>query len=159
MTAGIDTAKDKLDVAVHVGRYASGRQCLPAGGVWRPNSPRPASTRVGIEATGGYERGVVAHLRAAGFTVLVLQPIQVKAYARLHLRRAKNDALDAALIAACAATIEPPEIAPDERLAELAVASDLRRADRRGHRPPQGPPRACRRPTAEAHHASPTSSA
>ena len=31
-----------------------------------------------------------------------------QAYARLHLRRAKNDALDAALIAACAAAIEPP---------------------------------------------------
>ena len=52
------------------------------------------------------------HLRAAGLTVLVLQPIQVKAYARVHLRRAKNDALDADLIAACAATIEQPRIAP-----------------------------------------------
>ncbi len=76
--------------------------------------------RVGIEATGGYERGVVQHLRAAGFTVLVLQPIQVKAYARVHLRRAKNDALDAVLIAACAAAVDHPRIAPDPRLAELA---------------------------------------
>ena len=63
---------------------------------------------------------MVEHLRAAGFIVLVLQPIQVKAYARMHLRRAKNDALDAALIAACAAAIEQPRIAPDPRLAELA---------------------------------------
>jgi transposase len=77
-------------------------------------------SRVGIEASGGYEGGVVAALRKAGFTVLVLQPMQVKAYARLHLRRAKNDALDAALIAACAAGIEPPSVAPDERLAALA---------------------------------------
>src|SRR6185436_19836714 len=77
-------------------------------------------TRIGIEATGGYERGVVRELRAAGFTVLVLQPMQVKAYARLHLRRAKTDALDTVLIAACAAAIEPPSIAPDPRLAELA---------------------------------------
>ena len=57
--------------------------------------------RVGIEATGGYERGVTRHLQAAGFTVIVLQPLQVKAFAKLHLRRAKNDRLDAALIAAC----------------------------------------------------------
>jgi len=77
-------------------------------------------TRVGIEATGGYERGVVGHLRAKGFSVVVLQPIQVRAYARVHLRRAKNDALDAVLIAACAATINRPSIEPDERLAKLA---------------------------------------
>ena len=77
-------------------------------------------TRVGIEATGGYERGVVEHLRAAGFTVLMLQPLQVKAFGRIHLRRAKNDALDAVLIAACAAALDPPEIAPDPRLTELA---------------------------------------
>jgi len=76
--------------------------------------------RVGIEATGGYERGVVEYLRAAGFTVLVLQPIQVKAFGRVHLRRAKNDALDAELIAACTASIDQPRIAPDPRLTELA---------------------------------------
>ncbi len=63
---------------------------------------------------------MVKHLRAAGFTVVVLQPIQVRAYARLHLRRAKNDALDAVLIAACTAAIDGPRIEPDERLAELA---------------------------------------
>jgi transposase len=76
--------------------------------------------RVGIEATGGYERGVTGHLRAAGLIVVVLQPIQVRAFARVHLRRAKNDALDAMLIAACAAAVEPPKIEPDARLAELA---------------------------------------
>jgi len=45
---------------------------------------------------------------------------QVKCYGRAHLRRAKNDALDAVLIAAFAATLEPPTIEPDERLAKLA---------------------------------------
>jgi transposase len=59
-------------------------------------------------------------LRDKGFVVLVLQPIQVKAYARVHLRRAKNDKLDTALIAACAATIDRPRIEPDDRLARLA---------------------------------------
>jgi transposase len=38
----------------------------------------------------------------------------------VHLRRAKNDALDAVLIAACAATMDQPRIAPDPQLAELA---------------------------------------
>ena len=77
-------------------------------------------TRVGIEASGAFEGGVVGYLRIKDFTVLVLQPIQVKAYARLHLRRAKNDKLDAVLIAACAATIDRPRIDLDERLAKLA---------------------------------------
>jgi transposase len=81
---------------------------------------KAGAERVGIEATGGYERGVVHHLRAAGFTVLVLQPIQVKAFGRVHLRRAKNDALDAMLIAACAAALDQVRNAPDPRLVELA---------------------------------------
>src|SRR5260370_26828 len=78
--------------------------------------------RHGWEATGGYDRGVVGWLRRAGSAVLVLQPLQVKAYARLHLRRAKNDRLDAVLIAACAAALEAPPIAPDPRLPPLSDA-------------------------------------
>jgi transposase len=120
-TAGIDTSKAKLDIAVHgraqrwqVENSRHGWQHLAA------ELSKAGVTRVGIEATGGYERGIVGHLRAAGFSVLVLQPMQVRAYARAHLRRAKNDALDAVLIAACAFTIDQPRIEPDERLAKLA---------------------------------------
>jgi transposase len=121
-TAGIDTSKAKLDIAVH-GRTERWQFANLVSG-WRALASiltKAGVARVGIEATGGYERGVVEHLRAVGFTVLVLQPIQVKAFGRVHLRRAKNDTLDAALIAACAAAIDPPRIAPDPRLAELAT--------------------------------------
>ena len=119
--AGIDTAKDKLDVAVH-GQVLRWRVEKTARGWRRLGSEltKAGVGRVGIEASGGYERGVVKYLRAAGFTVLVLQPIQVRAFARLHLRRAKNDALDAALVAACTAAIDELRIEPDARLAELA---------------------------------------
>jgi transposase len=120
-TAGIDTSKAKLDIAVH--DRTERWQVANARAGWRTlvtNLTKAGVTRVGIEATGGYERGVVNHLRAAGFTVLVLQPMQVKAFGRVHLRRAKNDALDAVLIAACAASLDQPRIAPDPRLAELA---------------------------------------
>ena len=75
--------------------------------------------RIGIEATGGYERGVVRHLAAAGLTVIVLQPLQVKAFAKLHLRRAKNDRLDAALIAACTSMLADHGKSPDPRLEAL----------------------------------------
>jgi transposase len=120
-TAGIDTSKLKLDVAIHQRpeRWQV-PNTLPGWRLLISHLCEASVTRVGIEATGGYEAGVVEHLRAAGFTVLVMQPIQVKAFGRVHLRRAKNDALDAALIAACAATLEPPKIAPDPRLTELA---------------------------------------
>lgn len=119
--AGIDTAKDKLDIAMH-GQNLCWRveNSLHGWRHLRVQLAKASVTRVGIEATGGYERGVVKHLRAAGFTVMVLQPIQVRAYARMHLRRAKNDTLDAALVAACTAAIEEPRLAPDARLAELA---------------------------------------
>ena len=120
-TAGIDTAKDKLDVAVH-GRELRWQVANAAAG-WRQlaaDLTKAGVTKVGIEATGGYERGVVSHLRAKGFVVMVLQPVQVKNFARLHLRRAKNDILDAVLIAACAALLDPPSIEADERLSDLA---------------------------------------
>ena len=123
LAAGIDTAKAKLDIAIHgcathftvANDRAGWRQLAREFG-------KAGVCRVGIEATGGYERGVVASLRARGFTVLVFQPLQVKAYARLHLRRAKNDRLDAMLIAACAAALDAPEVAPDPRLPDLADA-------------------------------------
>jgi len=120
-TAGIDTSKAKLDIAVHGGGEHWQVDNTSVG--WRrlaADLSKAGVTRVGIEASGGYESGVVGHLRDKGLTVLVLQPIQVKAYARVHLRRAKNDKLDAALIAACAATIDQPRLAPDQRLAKLA---------------------------------------
>jgi transposase len=120
-TAGIDTSKAKLDIAVHARterwQFAN---ALPGWRALAANLAKAGVTRVGIEATGGYERSVVAHLQAAGFTVLVLQPTQVKAFGRVRLRRAKNDALDAELIAACTAALDPPRIAPDPRLTELA---------------------------------------
>jgi transposase len=121
LAAGIDTAKDKLDVALHA--QAAHLRVDNCRSGWRALVAWLAQHRVGrvaIEASGGYERGAVAHLRRAGLVVLVLQPLQVKAWARLHLRRAKNDSIDAALIAACAALLEPAAIAPDARLAELA---------------------------------------
>lgn len=120
-TAGIDTAKDKLDVAISGVEGAWTFSNDPAG--WKQIAAlivRHAVDRVGIEATGGYEQGVVAHLRKSRIQVQVLQPVQVKALARVRLQRAKNDRLDAALIAACAALIEPPEIEPDVRLHKLA---------------------------------------
>src|ERR1700749_2319548 len=135
-TAGIDTSKSKLDVALH-GRteHWQTANSLPGWRVLTAKLSEAGVSRVGIEATGGYERGVVEHLRAADFTVLLLQPMQVKAYGRAHLRRAKNDVLDPVLIPAFAASLDQIKAAPDPRLAELAeqmtfleqIEEDIRR--------------------------------
>jgi transposase len=92
--------------------------------------------RVGIEASGGYERDVVRHLRQGGLAVAVLQPRQVRAYADFRLRRAKSDPIDAALIATCTAALEDIRPAPDPRFETLAerltmieqIEEDLARA-------------------------------
>src|SRR6202165_5385819 len=68
LTAGIDTSKAKLDVAVHdrTERWQVANT-LPGWRALAANLAKVGVTRVGIEATGGYERGVVEYLRAAGF--------------------------------------------------------------------------------------------
>jgi transposase len=119
--AGIDTGKHKLDVALCGGRERLQVDNAPAG--HRALSDwlrRHRVERVGIEASGGYEAAVVAWLRHDGFVVIMFQPTQVRAYAMFHLRRAKNDKIDAALIAACTAAVEKVHSPPDPRLAAFA---------------------------------------
>ncbi len=68
-TAGIDTAKDKLDIAI--AGVNEGFTVVNMAAGWRQLGRRLTTAgvkRVGIEASGGYERGVVEHLRRAGFT-------------------------------------------------------------------------------------------
>jgi transposase len=119
--AGIDTGKRKLDVAIEGSRHtlevdneAHGHATLSA---WLR---RHRVKRVGIEASGGYEREIVARLRCDRFVVVVLQPAQVRAYAKFRQQRAKNDKIDAALIATCTAAVKTVHAAPDARLAPLA---------------------------------------
>jgi transposase len=78
--------------------------------------------RIGIEASGGYEQAVVATLRRNGFVVIVFQPAQVRAYAKFHLQRAKNDKIDAALIALCSAATKTVHAPPDPRLVPFAAS-------------------------------------
>ena len=119
--AGIDTGKRKLDVAIdgsslqlQVENTAEGHEVLL---VWlRCHKVK----RIGIEASGGYELPVVTKLRRKRFVVVVFQPAQVRAYAKFHLQLAKNDKIDAALIAACTAAVKKIHAAPDPRLQPFA---------------------------------------
>src|SRR4030081_2557603 len=92
IAAGIDVAKAKLDVAIHGCKLRWLFTNDPAAfhdlaGLLRARKVN----RIGLEASGGYERGVVEYLRKAGFKVVVLQPRQVRAFAEFILCRAKSD--------------------------------------------------------------------
>jgi transposase len=119
--AGVDVGKHRLDVALHgqadqlqVANDATGRAQLVA---WLQAH---GVTRVGLEATGGYERAVRSDLETAGLEVVVHQPLEVRLFARLKRLRAKNDRLDAGLIAAATAQVEAVRAAQDPGLVELA---------------------------------------
>jgi len=119
---GIDVAKDRLDVAVRpsgeafvVERNAAGLEVLVAR--LRELSPY----LVALEATGGYETVVAAGLAGAALPVVVVNPAQVRAFAKALGQRAKTDPIDAAVIAHFAQATRPePRPLPDEATQLLA---------------------------------------
>jgi len=126
--AGIDTGKAKLDIALRPGGETLQVDNTRAGhrDLLAFLTQHQVST-VGIEASGGYERAVLAVLCAAGVRVVLLQPRQVRAFAQYKLRRAKNDRLDAGLIAECVAGLTVRQTGFDPRLAQMGEA--LRRIE------------------------------
>lgn len=101
---GIDVAKARLDVFIG----ASGRSVAvdntpkAIAGLIRHVRHLQAShgpVRVGLEASGGYERALITRLHAAGLTVYLLDPAQVRAFARAMKQHAKTDRIDAIMIA------------------------------------------------------------
>lgn len=119
--AGVDVGKLWLDSAVNGGeagaRFANDRKGIGELIAWL--KAREVG-RVGVEATGGYEREVRQACAAAGLEVVVHQPAEVRLFARLKRLRAKTDAIDARLIAAATAQVDTVRAAADPRLAELA---------------------------------------
>lgn len=119
---GIDVAKDRLDVAVRpsgeafvVARNAAGLEQLTA----RLAALEPHL--VALEATGGFETIAAAALAAAGLPVIVVNPAQVRAFAKALGQRAKTDAIDAAVIAHFAEATKPaPRALPDAATRLLA---------------------------------------
>lgn len=109
MFVGIDVAKDRLDVHV---RPAGERFAVARDGEGIEELARRLSavtpTLVVLEATGGFETVVAAGLAAAGLPVAVINPRQIRDFARATARLAKTDTLDAAVIAHFAEAVNPP---------------------------------------------------
>ena len=123
---GVDVSKKCLDVAVlqtgaefQVGNDEAG---------WAELIKRLKDHKVkaiGLEPSGGYERQLAKALRKAGLPVRLVNPYRLRQYARALGRLAKNDRIDAALIARFTAELPTREPRHDpliEQMAELVVA-------------------------------------
>jgi transposase len=124
---GIDVAKDYLDSAVQ-----------PTGEHWRVPHDPPGLTNlvtrldalapalVVLEASGGYERPVLAALQAAGLPVALVNPRQTRAFAKATGKLAKTDRLDAVALARFAQAVQPP-VRPTPAPDAQALAATLAR--------------------------------
>ena len=104
---GIDVSKDRLDVHV-----------LPSDEAWAVSRDADGLAElcrrlagmtgvVALEATGGYENIVAASLSSAGLPLVVVNPAQVRAFAKALGQRAKTDPIDARVIARFAEATKP----------------------------------------------------
>jgi transposase len=129
MFVGIDVSKARLDVHV-----------LPTGKAWSVANDDEGHrqlakqlvelkpTLVVLEATGGYQNQVVGELVARQLVVAVVNPRQVRDYAKATGRFAKTDAIDAAVLASFAEAIRPePRPLRDEQAQELEALMQRRR--------------------------------
>lgn len=105
---GIDVSKSSWDVhllpesrsfTIRVNDSASERVQKQLGS--------PEDTLVVVEATGGYERQLVAELMDAGWAVAVVNPRQVRDFAKALGRLAKTDEIDAQVLALFAQHVRP----------------------------------------------------
>jgi transposase len=125
---GIDVAKAWLDVATdgedRVARFpndAEGIATLVSTLVaWAPRL-------VVLEATGGYETAVTAAVVAAGIAVTVVNPRQVRDFAKATGQLAKSDTLDARVLARFAARVQPPPRPLPDAMAQDLTALLARR--------------------------------
>jgi transposase len=123
-TAGIDVSKPWLDVAIwptreeiRVNRDAAGLARLI---VWLGDHE---VTRVGLEASGGYEREALDTLQATGFEVALLNALRVRRFAEAKGRLAKNDRVDARTVAQFTAVML--EQVPPQRRRDLDELVEL----------------------------------
>src|SRR4026208_99281 len=123
---GIDVSKDRLDVAVpESAQCFSGDNTEAAVEALVKQLKELEPELIVMEATGGYERVCAAMLAAAGLALSVVNPRQVRDFAKSTGILAKTDRLDARVLAHFGAAIKPePRALPAAQpplLAELML--------------------------------------
>jgi transposase len=127
MFVGLDVAKAWVDVAVvpsgaraRVAQDDAGRQQLVSQlQTWAP-------TLIVVEASGGYESALVSACGVAGLPIVVVNPRQVRDFAKALGRLAKTDAIDAEVLALFAERVRPA-VRPLPEAATQALAALLQR--------------------------------
>lgn len=108
VVVGIDVSKAQLDTAsgaeAELAGFANDEQGISRL-LERLNAVRPSL--VVMEASGGYETAAATAIAAAGWRLAVVNPRQVREFARATGRLAKNDRIDAAVLSAFGKLIEP----------------------------------------------------
>lgn len=120
---GIDVSKDQLDIALR-----------PTGETWSMPNDASGITElvqrvaqlhpklVVLEATGGLQMPVAAALASAGWPLAMVNPRQVRDFARATGKLAKSDQLDAQVLAHFAEAVRPtPYPLPDAQTQELTA--------------------------------------
>jgi transposase len=129
---GIDVSKGTLDAFVLVHQQLRAVANAAAGHVELVKWLKSLGVRVAVmEASGGYERAIADVLRRAGFDVRIVDPKRVRHFAKAAGRLAKNDRIDARMIAeygAIFAVTERCEIAADPAREHLAGLVGARQA-------------------------------
>lgn len=125
---GMDISQDTVDIAVQPGTgfQVTNDECGITRAVARLQTLQP--TLIVLEATGGLEVPLAGALAAAALPVVVINPRQVRDFARATGQLAKTDRLDAEILARFAAAIRPPvRPVPDEQTQALAALVARRR--------------------------------
>ncbi|MGV3657612.1 MAG: IS110 family transposase [Chitinophagaceae bacterium] len=106
---GIDVSKSFFDVCVAEPGKARCRQfCYDTAGLEALCSYLPQACVCVMEATGPYYLRLAMYLHQRGFGVSVVNPLVIKRFAQMRLRRTKTDKADSQLIAAYGASEQPP---------------------------------------------------
>lgn len=126
---GVDVSKDTLDVASYSGSQKWHSPNSETGiGHLIPALTELAPALVVMEATGGYEAPLAYALNKAGIPCAVVNPREVRDFARATKKLAKTDTIDARVLAHFAAAIKPePRPLSDEQTQELEAIITRRR--------------------------------
>lgn len=119
---GIDVSKARLDMYASASDQDSQFANNQTGiGQLIGELVQAAPTLIVLEATGGLERALVAQMVAAKLPVAVVNPRQVRDFAKASGQLAKTDRLDARVLARFAAAIQPAQrVLPDAAAQEFA---------------------------------------
>lgn len=125
---GIDISKDRLDVAISDGRFVQVSNDEGGRGQLRQQLSAESPKLVVMEATAGFEQAIAAELAAAGLNLRIINPRQIRHFAKAAGLLAKTDRLDAQVLMHFAQVMQPePRTVQSEEVLALQALIGRRR--------------------------------